>query len=198
MHVSLRPREPTDRPLLLGWRNHPEIRRWMLDDHVIAPEEHAAWFERSGADRTRIDWVIQVDGVACGAAALIDLDVGNRRASWELYVAPDAPKGAGVGTAVEHLVAGYAFERAGLHRLACQVLATNQAALALYTHYGFTADGTLRQHVWRDDAWVDVLVLSLLEHEWPPAASRAAARLADAGIEVPAWSELRPAPPVAA
>ena len=42
--VELRRLEDEDRTRILAWRNSPDVRAYMYTDHVIAPEEHAAWF----------------------------------------------------------------------------------------------------------------------------------------------------------
>jgi hypothetical protein len=35
-----------DLPLTLRWRNQDQIRRWFFFSDLIAPEEHANWFEQ--------------------------------------------------------------------------------------------------------------------------------------------------------
>ncbi len=194
MKVSLRPRHADDRERVLGWRNRDDVRSSMFDDHVISAREHAGWFERSSHDPTRVDWIITLDDEPVGAAALTQLDRRNLRSSWTIYLGEPEARGRALGTAAEYLVATYVFERLRLHRLACEVLAGNEAAVSLYSRFGFSVDGVLRDFCSRDDTWVDVLTLSMLEHEWPPARDRAARRLAERGITTPDPALLAPAP----
>ena len=36
----------SDIELVLSWRNHPDIRKWMRSKHVISRSEHVNWFNR--------------------------------------------------------------------------------------------------------------------------------------------------------
>ena len=38
---------------VLAWRNHPEIRRYMLSQHKISFDEHRHWFELTSQDSKR-------------------------------------------------------------------------------------------------------------------------------------------------
>ena len=41
---KLRPMTELDLELVLSWRNHPDIRRYMYTNHQISMHEHHAWF----------------------------------------------------------------------------------------------------------------------------------------------------------
>lgn len=47
-NISIRPIILSDSPLLLSWRNHPEVRRWSRDINEIGVDTHERWFS---------DWV---------------------------------------------------------------------------------------------------------------------------------------------
>jgi RimJ/RimL family protein N-acetyltransferase len=47
-NISIRPVILSDSPLLLSWRNHPEVRRWSRDVNEIGVDTHERWFS---------DWV---------------------------------------------------------------------------------------------------------------------------------------------
>lgn len=47
-NISIRPVILSDSPLLLSWRNHPEVRRWSRDINEIGVDTHERWFS---------DWV---------------------------------------------------------------------------------------------------------------------------------------------
>jgi RimJ/RimL family protein N-acetyltransferase len=47
-NISIRPVILSDSPLLLSWRNHPEVRKWSRDINEIEVETHEKWFS---------DWV---------------------------------------------------------------------------------------------------------------------------------------------
>ena len=43
-NISIRPVILSDSPLLLSWRNHPEVRRWSRDINEIGVDTHDRWF----------------------------------------------------------------------------------------------------------------------------------------------------------
>ncbi|MBN2305586.1 MAG: GNAT family N-acetyltransferase [Anaerolineae bacterium] len=61
----------------------------------------------------------------------------------------------------------YSFETRGMHRMDASVLAFDETRLDAYRRAGFVHEGTLRQHVRWDAAYVDLHMLGLLESEWP-------------------------------
>ena len=42
-----------DVPMILPWRNDPDVRRFMYTQHEISPQEHADFFARALRDTTR-------------------------------------------------------------------------------------------------------------------------------------------------
>jgi RimJ/RimL family protein N-acetyltransferase len=73
-----------------------------------------------------------------------------------------------VATEALALVAAYAFDALGYRRLEWKCDARNTASRRAAARFGFTYEGTFRQHMVtqgrnRDTAW-----FALLDHEWPP------------------------------
>lgn len=67
---------------------------------------------------------------------------------------------------VTHAVVDYGFRQLNLHRVCLTVLKTNERAIDLYNKLGFKTEGILRDEQFRDGHYIDVLVMSILEHEW--------------------------------
>src|SRR5260370_32228823 len=80
--VELRRLEDEDRERILAWRNSPDVRAYMYTDHVIAPQEHAAWFAGIEGDERRRYWIISSDDAPVGLANLYDIDRRNQRCAW--------------------------------------------------------------------------------------------------------------------
>ena len=60
----------------------------------------------------------------------------------------------------------HAFETVGLNRVSLEVYAFNPRARRAYERLGFVHEGTLRQALLWDGAWVDAEVMSILASEW--------------------------------
>jgi RimJ/RimL family protein N-acetyltransferase len=72
-----------------------------------------------------------------------------------------------LGTEAQYLLAKYAFETLGYRRYEWKCNALNAASKRAALRYGFTHEGTFRQHLIakgrnRDNAWY-----SMLDSEWP-------------------------------
>lgn len=183
MHViRLRDVQPEDKDLLRGWRNLPEVARYMYTDHFITPEEHEQWFVRAMQDPARRYWIIQCDGEDVGLVNLYDIDFKNRRCSWAFYVASPNVRGKGVGSFVEYTVLEYVFETLKLNKLCCEVLAFNDAVVKMHKRFGFEQEGYFRQHVFKKDGPHDVVCLGMLRSEWEARKEEITARLRAKGL----------------
>jgi UDP-4-amino-4,6-dideoxy-N-acetyl-beta-L-altrosamine N-acetyltransferase len=182
--VRLRPLEAADRDRLLAWRNQPEVARWMYSDHVIAPQEHARWFEGALADPRRRYWVIEADGTPVGLANLYDIASEHRRCSWAYYLADPSTRGQGIGAFVEFWVLDHVFGEMALNKLWCEVLIGNEPVWRLHEGFGFTREALFRQHVVKDGAPTDVVGLGMTAEDWAARRDASRERLRSRGFAV--------------
>lgn len=152
----------TDLPLVLQWRNHPDVRRHMFSRHDIATDEHRQWFERETADSRSHLLILDVAGVPSGFIRIREIGAGI--ANWGFYTAPDAP--AGTGRALGRIALTHAFARIGLHKLCGQALASNERSICFHEHQGFIREGVLRQQHFNGQTYEDVVCFGLLANEW--------------------------------
>jgi UDP-4-amino-4,6-dideoxy-N-acetyl-beta-L-altrosamine N-acetyltransferase len=184
--VVLRPLAAADSARLFGWRNLPEIARWMYSDHLIASEEHARWFEAALADPRRRYWIIEADAKPVGLANLYDLSPEHGRTSWAYYLADPSTRGQGIGAFVEYWVIEHVFGELALNKLWCEVLIGNEAVWRLHEGFGFQREALLRQHVRKDGAPADVVGLGMLASDWAAAREASRTRLTSRGFDLPA------------
>lgn len=164
--VALRRLRLDDITRVREWRNLPDVARYMYTDHRISEAEHARWFGDALDRPDRRYWVIELDGNPVGLANLVEISDRHRRASWAFYLADPAVRGRGVGSFTERFMLRYVFEELGLHKLCCEVLGSNDAVVAMHQKFGFVIDGTLRQHIWKEDHFEDVVALSITADEY--------------------------------
>jgi UDP-4-amino-4,6-dideoxy-N-acetyl-beta-L-altrosamine N-acetyltransferase len=138
----LRPASDDDRDLVLGWRNHPEVRAVSLTRHEIGADEHARWWAAAREDPTRQVLVYERRNVPSGVVTFFDHDRSARAAWWGYYL-----DNAGLGARGELMPAWidiqrkairYAFDDLGLDSLEGEVVAANESVRRLNRRHGFT------------------------------------------------------------
>lgn len=159
----LRPMAEADLELVLLWRNHPDVRRYMYTTHEIGMDEHRAWFAKAGSAPANSLLVYEHHGEATG---FVNITRGrcHEVADWGFYLSPGAQKGA--GRSLGELTLGYVFDELGLHKLCGQVLGFNERSLGFHKALGFIEEGRLREQHYDGTVYQDVVCFGLLSREW--------------------------------
>lgn len=167
--VVLRALEPADVPRLYEYRNNPETTRDLVGFSVHY--SHAgltAWLASHAARTDEALWAIATrdDDRCIGHVGLYQLDHRIRKASFGILIGDRASRGRGIGKAVTRAVVDYGFTELNLHRIELDVLATNARAIHIYEALGFAREGVLRDAQFRGGAYVDLVLMSVLDGEW--------------------------------
>jgi UDP-4-amino-4,6-dideoxy-N-acetyl-beta-L-altrosamine N-acetyltransferase len=148
---------------VLGWRNHPDVRRNMFTQHEIGAEEHQRWFERSTSDPRRHLLIYERGELPLGFFSFTLSEHANV-ADWGFYAAPDAPKG--TGRAMGQLALDHAFGALGLHKVCGQAIVYNRRSMSYHLAMGFRQEGLLREHHFDGERYHAVACFGLLAREW--------------------------------
>ncbi len=152
--------------MVLCWRNHPEVRRYMYTQHEISLAEHLRWFACASKDPDRHLLVFEIDRRPLGFININQTERGGI-ANWGFYVAPNAPLG--TGRTLGEAAVRYAFETLGLHKLCGRAFAFNQRSIRFHLNLGFQREGVLRHQYFDGQHYHDVVCLGLLASErYPP------------------------------
>lgn len=160
----LRPMAANNLDMVLAWRNHPEVRRFMFSNTEIGREEHIAWFERASVDPDRKLLIFEQGDVPLGFVSFERVGKGAI-ADWGFYLAPDAPRG--TGGALGRQALGHAFGDAGFHKLCGRVIAFNERSVAFHLKLGFHREGVLREQHFDGSRYHDVICFGMLGTERP-------------------------------
>lgn len=172
--VTLRPADGRDAPRLQELMADPEVGRLTGSAHSSdpAPAEDA-WttealvevYDRWAAAHDRIVWAVveKSTGEVVGEALLLDHDPGNRSCGFRLWLS--GARDRGLGTETTRLAVDHAFGVLRLHRVELEVYAFNPRARRVYEKVGFRIEGTKREALRFDDAWVDCHVMGILEQD---------------------------------
>lgn len=167
--VSLRPVEEEDLALLVQWRNSPRIWRGFFNRFPLALGAQREWYRGLQQSTTRKLFMICAapEGVAVGTIGLDEIDFANRTAELgNVLIGDETYLGKGFATVAVNLLLAFCFRRLNLHRVSLRVYAHNERAIDLYRRCGFQPEGVMRQAVFDDGHYRDILLMSLLQPEY--------------------------------
>jgi len=156
-----------DLELVLAWRNHPEVRRYMYTQHEITLDEHQRWFEHASTDLKKHLLIFEMNQPPKPMGFVNFNETGNGGiADWGFYVAPEAPKRS--GRQLGRAALNYAFAQLKLHKVCGQALAYNERSIQFHQSLGFQQEGMLHDQHFDGERYHHVIYFGLLSHEWQP------------------------------
>lgn len=118
---------------VLAWRNHSDIRRWMLSDDEISLENHLRFVESLKNRADKRYFLVQREDDYIG---VIDFtDITQTSAEIGIYA---NPKMRGVGKVLMNALVEYGFSTLGVEILIASVFVDNDRAKHLYEKFDFT------------------------------------------------------------
>jgi len=122
--------------MILEWRNHDNIRKWMYGSEIISEASHLQFIDKLKNDTKNEYFLVQKDNVDIGVIYFNKIDFIDKSTYFGLYANPFI-KLAGVGKILEEICINYVFEVLKFHKLKLEVLSNNERALNLYKKYNF-------------------------------------------------------------
>ena len=154
-----------EKEIVREWRNNMDIRRWMYSDHVISEEEHAMFIEGLKIDNKNSYWLARDENEGyLGVISLNRIDSANKNAYLGIYTNPYSGK-TGTGYVLIECLKRLAFNIAYLHTLKLEVIENNEKAIRFYEKAGFSKEGRLREFVFKDGKWCDVIVMGIINKD---------------------------------
>lgn len=166
--IELRPFERSSFEPLIAWVKSPDVLFLWAGGRFTYPldapqlERHLAESPPAG----RRPFTAFREGTAVGHAELTEIDSGQGSAYIQRLLVDPGVRGGGVGPAVVRAVLREAFDGLGLHRVGGRVYERNPAGRACYARAGLTEEGVLRDAGRFDGRFHNLVIMSVLEHEW--------------------------------
>ncbi|PJF44099.1 MAG: N-acetyltransferase [Phototrophicales bacterium] len=101
-----------------------------------------------------------------GIASLDAPDWRNRKTMLGVTIGDKRYWGQGYGSDTVQIMLRYAFLELNLHRVHLGVFSYNTRAIRAYEKIGFVHEGARREALFRDGQYHDMLIMSILRHEW--------------------------------
>jgi len=153
---------------LRQWRNNPELRQYFREYREISKKMQSAWYDnRVCNNANQVDFEIRDKETQklIGHCGLYYIDWVNRKAEFTIYIGDFTFRNGGYGSDTLRNLIDYGFNTLNLNKIWCEVYSNNKA-IEIYEHLGFTREGTMRQHYFDNGKWWDSHFMSLLESEY--------------------------------
>ena len=160
--VTLRPITFEDTPLIVKWRNNPEVMKNFIFQKPFTEEMHINWMNTKVLTGEVVQYII-VDNLTqqpIGSAYIRDIDHVNQSAEYGIFIGENVSRGRGLGTETAKLFIDYMFEHFNLHRIFSRILDGNEASLRSCEKAGFVKEGVFRDMVKIKGEYRDVVFIA--------------------------------------
>lgn len=168
MTIRLRVVEEGDLSQLRDWRNDDRRRHAFREYRLLSMSNQRDWFEHISRSREvemfGIEFLTNTGFELVGVCGLCNINWVNRTAEISLYVTPDY-QDESVDLRARELLHQKAFDEFNLRRLHTEVYSFRTERVALLERCGYTHEGTLRKHVFKQGRYHDSLIYGLLREE---------------------------------
>jgi RimJ/RimL family protein N-acetyltransferase len=179
--IRLRAAEKSDLPMFVEWLNDPEVRQYLLMNLPLSLAAEEKWYESMTA-RPLAEQVLVIEAAPpagnpearyfpIGNTSFMDVDWVNRSAEVGIFIGEKMFWNRGYGREAMRLMQRHGFGTLNLNRIMLRVFQHNLRGIKAYEYAGFRHEGKMRQALYQDGRYYDVLIMSILHEEW--AASQA-------------------------
>jgi RimJ/RimL family protein N-acetyltransferase len=162
--VTLRAVEPQDLGLLRDWRNQSDVRCRVREHRLLNMLDQERWLERvTGRDTRDFMYVAET---AVGIVGFCYWSPRDRTAEVSFIIGDKSARGKGYATRALTLLHDWGFGELDLARAWAECYANNEPGLKTLKRIGYTVEGRMREHVYRNGQRHDAWVLGLLKDEW--------------------------------
>ena len=162
--INLRLMNGEDTDCIVKWRNTEFVRRNFIYRELFTRQGHESWRKTMVDTGKVIQFIIlrKADGRPVGSVYLRDIDRTHNKAEYGIFIGEEEALGKGYGTEAAKMMIAYAFRIEGLHKLMLRVLAENVRAQRSYEKAGFVKEAYLRDEVYLDGHYQDVIYMAVI------------------------------------
>ena len=166
--VDLRPLERSDVEALLPWINDPQVTRTLLIYRPVNRDAELEFIDRmtNSEHDVVLGIVVKATGRLIGASGLHQIDTQSRQCQFGIFIGEQAERGKGYGTEATRLITGFAFATLNLNRVWLHVTSENAAGIAAYEKVGYLHEGVLKQALYKEGRYHDLVAMAILRGEW--------------------------------
>jgi RimJ/RimL family protein N-acetyltransferase len=152
------------------WRNNPEIIHLLGNNFLyIAETVDRNWYQQYLNTRTqnvRLAIIPDDTDNAVGIVNLTGIHAVNRSAEFSIMIGDTHYWGKGIGKVATLEMLKHGFQNLNLHRIYLYVLTRNSRAIHMYEKVGFQQEGLLREAVFKNGVFEDMVLMSVLQKDF--------------------------------
>ena len=122
-----------EKEMILKWRNHPEIRKWMYNQDEIKLEEHLNFIESLKSRKDKLYFLVKKEEEFIGVIDFTQL-VEKKSVHMGIYSNPNLK---GNGKILLNKIIDYSFNNLKVERIFSEGLMENEKAYILYKSFNF-------------------------------------------------------------
>ena len=165
--IYLRPMTYEDTDFIVAWRNSDAVRKNFIYQALFTRESHENWIHTMVETGKVVQMIIcdLTSNQPLGSVYIRDIDRKHNKAEYGIFIGEKDARGRGVGTAAAKLMLRYCFEEEKLHRIYLRAFAENIQAIRSYEKAGFEREGLLRDDVFIDGEYRDIVWMAAVNPE---------------------------------
>lgn len=167
--IVLRAIELEDMQLLKDLINDPEVEKMVIGwSFPVSTHQQINWINSLSNDKNNVRYIIDIENVGTvGVASLTKIDFKNGTATVNIKLrTEDTIRQKGIGYKIMTILIDYAFNQLNLNCLGANILSYNSPSQRLFEKCGFVYEGTLRNRIYKNGAYQDLLSYSLLRSDY--------------------------------
>lgn len=168
--IRLREYRKEDIEQALCFINDPDLKRLLPPGipYLNTLEDERKWVEGLSASKDNYDFAIEtlLDKKYIGGCGINNIDWKNSVAVVGIFIGDKDYWGKGYGTDAMKVLQKFIFEQMNIHKVKLHVFSYNERAIKSYEKCGFKVEGVLRQEIFRDGRYNDIIVMGILKEEF--------------------------------
>jgi len=168
--IKLRALTKEDAKISWAWRNNENI-RYYFSGHpfLVNPEKEEAWLAKvlcSDMPITTFGIEELENNSLVGMSFIKDINLLNRTAEFAIFIGDENAAGKGYAKEATLKTIDFAFNDLNLHRLSLKVQEENISAVKLYEKCAFKKEGLIRECVYKNGHYLNLILMSILKSEY--------------------------------
>jgi RimJ/RimL family protein N-acetyltransferase len=171
-NIRLRAIERDDIQRFTRWINDAEVIKFTSLNFPISNAMEEKWFDRQLENVPTQGQILAIETrvgnqwVHIGTCDFHDIEPVNHSAEFGIMIGDKEYWNKGCGRETTKLMLQHGFEDLNLNRIYLYVLTENSRGIKAYEAAGFVKEGILRQALYKNGLYNDVVVMSVLHSEW--------------------------------